>query len=116
MAFTYDISTDLGRLRFELADTREDSHGFTDEELNALLASEANIWAAAVVAIDMLIMDRARFARAFTSADGTQVNETTTLADLRAHREVLAKKAGTDTRKARVHRMREPDNSPIWRT
>ena len=113
--FTYDISTDLGRLRFELADTREDSHAFTDVELNALLASEGSIPAAAVVGIDMLIMDRARFARAFSKPDGTQVDETTTLADLRAHREVLATKAGTNTRKARVRRMREPDNSPIWR-
>ena len=113
--FTYDIGTDLGRLRFELADTREDSHGFTDEELNALLASEANFWAAVASAARNVLMDRARFARIFTKSDGTSVDETAGIAILESIILRAEKRAGTDTRKARVHRMREPDNSPIWR-
>lgn len=41
MSFTYDISTDLGKTRFFVADTVEADHLFEDEELTACLIVEA---------------------------------------------------------------------------
>ena len=109
--FTYDPTTDLGELRGLIADTRKASHGFTDAELNAYLAAESNVHAAAVRAMDLLIVDRARRARVFTEGD-LQVDESATLTLLREQRDSYAERGGMNRSKVRVRRMREPDWSP----
>ena len=47
MAFTYDISTDLGKVRFFLGDTVDAGHVFEDDELTWLLtAAEGDVYSA----------------------------------------------------------------------
>jgi hypothetical protein len=47
MAFTYDIGTDLGKVRFFLGDTTDAGHVLEDDELTYLLtAAEGNIYSA----------------------------------------------------------------------
>jgi hypothetical protein len=47
MSFTYDLTSDIGKLRFELADTQEDEFIFSDEELQYCLDKAENVipWA-----------------------------------------------------------------------
>lgn len=56
MAFTYDLSTDIGKVRFEISDTVEavgasagvgakpDGTNFSDEEISSLLETEGESW------------------------------------------------------------------------
>lgn len=48
MAFTYDISTDLGKVRWRVGDTEDAGHLLEDAEINAVLSDTANLDAAAV--------------------------------------------------------------------
>lgn len=113
MAFTYVITTDLGKLRFRISDTSEESYAFTDAELNEHLTSEGSVLSAAVVCLDALIMDRARRARLFSDERGS-VDETATLQHLTAMRDKYAEQAGTTQRTTRVRRMRNPPWSPAF--
>jgi len=42
MSFTYDLSTDVGKLRLNIPDTVETSAKFSDEELESILAEYSN--------------------------------------------------------------------------
>ena len=43
MAFTYDLATSLGQVRFLVSDTDEDTAVFTDAEVTAALTMEGNV-------------------------------------------------------------------------
>ena len=127
MAFTYDSTTELGKLRQLVADTHEGTYAFTDAELSEMLTdatptygTRGGRYAAAAHAMDLLIVDRARRARRFSDSQG-DVDETATLSELREQRahyramaEQEAKEDGKGTGRARVRTMREPDWSPHW--
>lgn len=69
MTFTYDVSTDIGKVRFELGDTvsgsgvRADGTNISDEEIQMLLTREGSeIMQAVAGACEMLARDWARVA------------------------------------------------------
>ena len=74
MAFTYDLSTDRGKVRLRLADTVEDGHVFTDAEIDYFLAVGSTVNAATVEGIDVLLVDSARREKAVRLV-GTQVDD-----------------------------------------
>lgn len=89
MAFTYDPTTDRGRVRLRLSDTRPDRAAFTDAEIDALITDEGGWRGATVAAARILMTDRARFARIYSNAEGS-VDETAGLATLQAVIDQLA--------------------------
>jgi hypothetical protein len=60
MTFTYSLTTDLGKVRFELDDTvlnkgvRPDGSNLSDEEITMLLTREGSVMGAVAAACDML--------------------------------------------------------------
>lgn len=127
MSFTYDPLTDLGRVRQLVADTRKASHGFTDEEIAAMLGreqtrcgTEGGIWSTAAQCLDLLIVDKARRARVF-SQEGVSVDETTTIEDLKDQRDSYlaraaeAKAADTTIEDTTLGRATmTPGSNPPW--
>lgn len=83
MSFTYSPSTDIGRVRLRIMDTRKEQAAYSDEEISALIADEGGWRAAVVAAARGLLMDRARFARVFSNPEGS-VDETGGVAALQA--------------------------------
>lgn len=55
MSFTYNVATDLGKVRFLIPDTVDSGHTFEDEELQAILGLSDNVYLAAADAIDSKI-------------------------------------------------------------
>lgn len=74
MTWTYlstDLSTDLAKVRREIADTNEDDQFLQDEEINSALSSEGTVLLAAAKCCDWISRT---FARDFDfEADGTRV-------------------------------------------
>ncbi|MFZ6029956.1 MAG: hypothetical protein ACOYYS_19760 [Chloroflexota bacterium] len=68
MAFTYDISTDIGQLRLEIGDTdqgsgcKPDNANFSDEELQVWLDREGSVIGAVAAACEALARIWARLA------------------------------------------------------
>lgn len=69
MTFTYDVTTDIGLIRFHVGDVTEGSGvrangtNFSDEELTVLLGKEDNDWRRVVAALcEILTTDWARVA------------------------------------------------------
>lgn len=62
MAFTYDVSTDRGKVRFLITDTDPDHPIMDDTEIDACLsmATDSNIYLAAALALDVLANASAR--------------------------------------------------------
>lgn len=78
MGFTYDLTTDLGTVRFLIADTDSMNFDFADDEVTAALAQEQNVpKLAAALLLGILAANRARLAvrvtRGSVSEDLTQV-------------------------------------------
>jgi hypothetical protein len=112
MAFTYDIGTNRGKVRFRIADTKEGTYAFEDAEIDALLTEHGSVAGAALACARFLLMDRARRARRFSDTQG-DVDETATLASLQALVERLEAEAGPASLSRAVLRTRaEPDWSP----
>ena len=83
-AFTYDLTTNRGKVRLKLADTKQESAWFTDAELDALLTEGGSVNAAVALGARVLLADRARRTRAFSStAAGINYNDTAQVAALR---------------------------------
>lgn len=82
MAFTYDISTDRGRLRLNLADTDSSAYVFEDEELDVLLAEASSVADATGAALRVLLADRARRAKRF-AMQGLSLDDTAQIAALK---------------------------------
>ena len=74
--FTYNLATDIGKVRMYLRDSDEGRAAFTDEEIGVFLTI-AGSWRGAVAeAAQVLLMDAARFARVFTDEAGNVTDET----------------------------------------
>lgn len=83
MAYTYDPTTDRGRVRMRLSDTRAARAAFTDEEIDALISDEGGWRGAVAEGARILLMDRAKFARIFSNDEGS-TDETAGIAALQA--------------------------------
>lgn len=58
MAFTYDLSTDIGKARLLVPDTKASSYVFEDAEYTALLTLESNdVRCAAALALETIASD-----------------------------------------------------------
>ena len=81
MSFTFDPTTDVGRVRLRLADMNEQSALFTDEIINALIVDQGGWRGAVAEGARILLANVARFARNYstTRRDGTSesIDETT---------------------------------------
>ena len=75
MAFTYDLATSIGKVRFRLQDTREEGAFFSDAELSYIIGANATIDLAVADAARVCLAALARYARSFTGPDGA-VDET----------------------------------------
>ena len=71
LPFTYDPSTDRGKVRLYVRDHRPDSFAFTDAEIDVFVAVGGSWQAAVAEAATALLADRARFGRIYSvSEDG----------------------------------------------
>ncbi len=67
MSFTYDLATDIGKVRFEIGDTtsgtgvKPDGSNITDEELQVVLTREGSTGRATAAACEALARMYARF-------------------------------------------------------
>jgi hypothetical protein len=86
VAFTYDITTPRGRVRFNLADTDSGAYVFEDAEIDQMLSTEGDAAGATVACIRALLADRGRRAKRF-SMQGLSLDDT---AQIQALRELLA--------------------------
>ncbi len=59
MAFTFDISTDLGKVRLLIPDRVEDTPIFEDDEILALLSIEDGVKRATALALETIASDNA---------------------------------------------------------
>lgn len=66
MAFTYDITTDRGRVRFNLADTDSSAYTFEDAEIDQLLSTEGDVDGATAACLRALLTDAGRRAKHFS--------------------------------------------------
>jgi hypothetical protein len=83
VAFTYNLSTDIGRMRLELADTggvgpgetaAAGTFGFHDAELQYFLDQAGSVASAITLALLQLLTDGARRERAYT-VSGTNYDD-----------------------------------------
>ncbi len=58
--FSYDPTTDIGKIRLLIADTDEDSYDFEDDEITAANDMSVNIYYASAVLLRSLAANRAR--------------------------------------------------------
>ncbi len=86
MAFTYDVTTSRGRVRFNLADTDAGAYVFEDAEIDQMLTTEGDVSGATVACLRTLLADRARRAKRF-SMQGLSLDDT---AQIQAIRDLLA--------------------------
>ena len=82
MSFTYDISTDRGRVRLNLADTDPTAYVFEDDEVDTLLTAEGSVADATLALLKVLLADRARRAKRF-SMQGLSLDDTAQIAAIR---------------------------------
>ncbi len=77
MSFSYSTSltSDLDRVRLNLADTDSGAYVFENEEITALLASEGSVNDATAACLRVLLADRGRRAAAF-AIQGLSLNDT----------------------------------------
>lgn len=60
MAFTYEVSTDRGKVRLLIKDTDEDNAVFNDDEIDAFLSMEgSNVQRGAALALETIASDEA---------------------------------------------------------
>lgn len=65
MAFTYDLTNDIGKVRLMISDTVSTDYIFTDEEIQAFLSmQENNLYLTAAQAYGTIIRSRALLSRA----------------------------------------------------
>lgn len=85
MAFTYDLTTDAGQVRFLLSDHREEGAAFSDAEVTDALTRAGSIEAACARLIRVLLADRSRRARVYAGSvtDGATYDDTAQVAALR---------------------------------
>lgn len=83
MAFTYDVSTDAGKVRMITADSRDDGHILEDDEVAAFLAlNGGNVRLAAADALETIASNESLVQKAMKLLD-VQTNGPAVAADLR---------------------------------
>lgn len=83
MAFTYDVTTNRGKVRLLIADTNASSYTFEDAEIDAFLGFEGNnVYLAAARAFNTIVRDRSLLSKR-VQRDGF-TNEAHAIADLLA--------------------------------
>lgn len=82
MAFTYDITTDRGRVRLNLGDTDSTAYTFEDAEIDQMLSDEGDVGAATAALLRALLASRALRAKKF-SMQGLSIDDTAVLGELR---------------------------------
>jgi len=83
VAFTYDLTTSIGKVRLRLTDTQEGSAWFTDAEINTALTDGGNVDGAIVILARILLMDKARRSMKYANTEGSY-DDTGQVAALRA--------------------------------
>ena len=91
MAFTYDLATNVGKVRFKLTDTREASAWFSDAEIDEALSDAGGVNPAVVYLARVLMMDRARRSYAWKNTEGA-FNDA---AQIQALKDLIAQYGGT---------------------
>ena len=81
MSFTYDLTTDAGKLRLRLADTNSEAYAFEDDEIAYFLSVGGSVDGGAREGINVLRMDKARRTRKFT-VPGMSYDDSAALAAL----------------------------------
>lgn len=105
MSFTYDVATNIGKIRLEIGDTtngsgvKPDGTNLSDEELQVILTRETTVMGAAAAACELLARHWARVANI---AVGSRREDLSTIADqwakqARALREQYGNAAGAVT-------------------
>lgn len=89
MAFTYDLATDVGKVRFLIPDHDADAYELEDEEIEYFLDGAGTVGAAAVRACRWLARKYAQ--RASFDADGLQVQHSERAKVYAARAEELAR-------------------------
>lgn len=69
MAFSYDLTTDIGRVRLLVPDRNADCYVFEDEELQAFLSVEGTVRAAAALALETMASNEAYVQKAIRILD-----------------------------------------------
>lgn len=85
MAFSsYDITTDRGRVRFNLSDTTPSpgAYWFEDEEIDQMLSDEGSVNAATAACLRALLASKGLRMKKF-SADGLSYDDTAQLAAIK---------------------------------
>lgn len=90
MAFTYDLTTNRGKVRLALADTVEAEAIFTDAEIDHFISEGGTVNGAAIEGLRVLLVDRARRERRF-AAQGLTLD---TKGQTAAIREAIAELGG----------------------
>lgn len=68
--FTYDITTDAGKVRLLVSDTNADLYDFEDDEIDAMLdLANGSVYMAAADLLESLAANRARLARSVKRGD-----------------------------------------------
>ena len=75
MAFTYDITTDRGRVRFNLSDTSASAYVFEDAEIDQMLSTEGSVDGATIACLRVLLVDKGRRPISF-SMQGLSLDDT----------------------------------------
>ena len=83
MAFTYDLTTDIGKVRIKLPDTREEAAWGSDAEIQAALDDGGTVNLAVVYLARVLHMDRARRSASWSNSEGSY-NDSGQIAALQA--------------------------------
>lgn len=114
MAFTYDVTTDRGKARFQVADTVEDRALFSDAEIDAALTMGGSVTGAVVLLRDIMLTRAARTARSYSNEQGS-VDDTAGLQYLQALAEQARADAAGDTLPAvEVVDMGRAPNDPYY--
>ncbi len=80
MSFTYDLTTNLGVVRFRVNDVTQATALFSDEEITAVLAIESGTWGASAALLERIALDQVLLMKAVKilgfSVDGSKVADT----------------------------------------
>lgn len=96
MAFTYDLTTDAGKVRLIIADTDSSAYAYEDAEIAYFLTAQSDdVTKAAYMAVRGLLADRARRVKRATMA-GIAYDDTAQVSALRDLLAELGKNTSAD--------------------
>ena len=96
MAFTYDVSTSVGKVRMLIPDRVEENAVFTDEEIDAYLSmNDSNVRRAAAEMLETIASDEAMTLKVISTLDLT-TNGASTSASILERAKLLRQNADDD--------------------